>query len=55
MYKVGVVFNNPGWYPIGNCSNQVTCENVTFTFNMGVNGVDYLRDGLIRSIVFTLN
>ncbi|NP_001153390.1 BTB (POZ) domain containing 2-like isoform X1 [Nasonia vitripennis] len=53
MYKVGVVFNKPGWYPIGNCTQRVNCENVSFTFNVGVNGVDYLRDGLIRSIVFT--
>ncbi|KAJ8687183.1 hypothetical protein QAD02_022977 [Eretmocerus hayati] len=53
VYKVGVVFNEPGWYPIGNCIQRVNCENVTFSFNVGVNGVDYLRDGLIRSIVFT--
>lgn len=53
MYKVGVVFNKPGWYPFANCVPRANCENVSFTFNVGVNGVDYLRDGLIRSIVFT--
>ncbi|XP_058795953.1 uncharacterized protein LOC131666901 [Phymastichus coffea] len=53
IYKVGVVFNKPGAYPIGNGIQKVNCENVSFTFNVGVNGVDYLRDGLIRSIVFT--
>ncbi|XP_011506518.1 PREDICTED: BTB/POZ domain-containing protein 6-like isoform X2 [Ceratosolen solmsi marchali] len=53
MYKVGVVFNKPGVYPTGSCAQRQNCENVSFTFNIGINGVDYIRDGLIRSIVFT--
>ncbi|XP_014238626.1 BTB/POZ domain-containing protein 2-like isoform X1 [Trichogramma pretiosum] len=53
LYKVGVVFNKPGWYPNNICAQRINCENISFTYNIGVNGIDYVRDGLIRSIVFT--
>jgi len=51
MYKVGVVLNKIGRYPIGTYPNQSTCYGVTFTFSQG-QGNDSVRDGLIRSIIF---
>lgn len=52
LYKIGVVFNKLGWYPMSTCVPSKTCENVTFNFNVGpVN--ESVRDGLIRAIVFT--
>ncbi|KAG8223255.1 hypothetical protein J437_LFUL001531 [Ladona fulva] len=51
-YKIGVQFTNSGWYPIGECDRTVKCDDVTFNFCVG--GSDhYIRDGLIRSIIFT--
>lgn len=47
-YKVGVVFNRNGWYPIGTCTPQTTVASVTFSFSN-----DTVRDGLIRSIIFS--
>ncbi|XP_034951671.1 uncharacterized protein [Chelonus insularis] len=52
VYRVGVVFNKAGWYPIGDCVQRMTCDTVFFSFGVG-NATDSIRDGLIRSIVFT--
>lgn len=53
FYKIGVAFNKVGWYPMCTCVPTVTCEGVCFDFRVdGTNG-ESLRDGLIRSIVFT--
>ncbi|EZA57597.1 hypothetical protein DMN91_002406 [Ooceraea biroi] len=52
VYRVGVVFNKAGWYPIGVCSQNMTCDSVFFSFGVG-NSAHAVRDGLIRSIVFT--
>lgn len=52
MYRVGVVFNKIGWYPISTCLPTTMCGNVNFTFGVGSHS-ESLRDGLIRSIVFT--
>lgn len=54
VYRVGVVFNTLGWYPIGLCTQDMTCDSVSFSFGVG-NSADNVRDGLIRSIVFTYN
>ncbi|XP_053603822.1 uncharacterized protein LOC128671398 [Plodia interpunctella] len=52
VYKVGIVFNKVGWYPMGTCANQVEAESVFFNFGIGQSS-DSVRDGLIRSIIFT--
>ncbi|KAG7311840.1 hypothetical protein JYU34_002922 [Plutella xylostella] len=52
VYKVGIVFNKVGWYPMGTCAQQVSAESVFFTFCIGQSS-DSVRDGLIRSIIFT--
>ncbi|XP_028524664.1 uncharacterized protein LOC108002163 [Apis cerana] len=52
VYRVGVVFNARGKYPIGICTQNMTCDSVSFSFRVG-NSSDNVRDGLIRSIVFT--
>lgn len=53
IYKIGVAFNKLGWYPMCTCAPTVTAEGVCFDFRVdGPNG-ESLRDGLIRSIVFT--
>ncbi|XP_067002470.1 BTB/POZ domain-containing protein 6-B [Anabrus simplex] len=52
MYRVGVVLNKGGWYPMGTCIQRMTCDAVVFTFRVGAR-CDSVRDGLIRSIVFT--
>lgn len=49
QYKIGVAFNKLGWYPMCTCVPSMTCEGVYFNFN----GNESVRDGLIRSIVFT--
>ncbi|KAG5878610.1 hypothetical protein JTB14_013036 [Gonioctena quinquepunctata] len=54
VYKVGVVLNKIGCYPIGTYPNHSTCNGVVFTFSQGQCG-DSVRDGLIRSIVFSLS
>ncbi|XP_018574176.1 BTB/POZ domain-containing protein 3 isoform X3 [Anoplophora glabripennis] len=53
VYKVGVVLNKIGCYPIGTYPNQSTCNGVVFTFSQGQCG-DSVRDGLIRSIIFSI-
>lgn len=50
VYKIGVVFNKVGWYPMSLCVPTHTCANVCFTF--GVGSHESVRDGLIRAIVF---
>lgn len=52
VYRVGVVFNKVGRYPMGICSQSMNCDTVLFTFGVG-NVDNNTRDGLIRSIVFT--
>ncbi|KAJ9589367.1 hypothetical protein L9F63_017419, partial [Diploptera punctata] len=52
VYRVGVVLNKVGWYPMGSCTQRIRCENAFFTFCVGQPS-DSARDGLIRSIVFT--
>ena len=52
VYRVGVVFNKVGWYPMGVCTQSMACDSVFFSFGVG-NSADSVRDGLIRSIVFT--
>lgn len=54
VYKVGVVLNKMGWYPIGSYPFQSTCNGVIFTFGQGQCG-DSVRDGLIRSIIFSVS
>ncbi|XP_076178547.1 BTB/POZ domain-containing protein 1 isoform X2 [Ptiloglossa arizonensis] len=51
VYRVGVVFNKVGWYPVGVCTQNMACDSVFFSFGIG-NSADSVRDGLIRSIVF---
>ncbi|KAM3962697.1 uncharacterized protein ACR2FA_003081 [Aphomia sociella] len=52
VYKVGVVFNKAGWYPMGTCAQQVESDSVFFNFGIGQSS-DSVRDALIRSIIFT--
>ncbi|XP_014361077.2 uncharacterized protein LOC106712915 isoform X1 [Papilio machaon] len=52
VYKVGIVFNKVGWYPMGRCAQQVATDSVFFNFGVGQSS-DSVRDGLIRSIIFT--
>lgn len=52
LYKVGVVLNKVGCYLIGSYPNQTHCHGVVFNFSEGQNGE--MRDGLIRSIIFSL-
>ncbi|XP_076633011.1 BTB/POZ domain-containing protein 2 [Colletes latitarsis] len=51
VYRVGVVFNKIGWYPMGACNLSVSCDNVYFQFGIG-DSANSVRDGLIRSIIF---
>ncbi|XP_008194363.1 BTB/POZ domain-containing protein 6 isoform X2 [Tribolium castaneum] len=53
VYKVGVVLNKIGRYPIGTYPSQSTCNGVVFTFSQGQSG-DSVRDGLVRSIIFSI-
>jgi len=52
VYRIGMVLNKVGWYPMGVCTRRVQCENCFFTFCVGQPN-DTLRDGLIRSIIFS--
>ncbi|XP_023721744.1 BTB/POZ domain-containing protein 6-B isoform X2 [Cryptotermes secundus] len=51
VYRVGVVLNKVGWYPMGSCTQRMMCDTVFFTFCVGQPS-DSVRDGLIRAIVF---
>jgi hypothetical protein len=53
VYKVGVVLNKIGRYPIGTYPSQSTCNGVVFTFSQGQSG-DSVRDGLVRGIIFSI-
>ena len=52
IYRVGMVLNKVGWYPMGVCTRRVNSEGCFFTFCVG-QPTDTLRDGLIRSIIFS--
>ena len=52
VYRVGMVLNKVGWYPMGVCTRRVNCEGAFFTFCVGQPN-DTHRDGLIRSIIFS--
>eukprot|EP00095_Tigriopus_kingsejongensis_P000900 maker-scaffold186_size273091-snap-gene-0.16 protein:Tk00900 transcript:maker-scaffold186_size273091-snap-gene-0.16-mRNA-1 annotation:"btb poz domain-containing protein 6-a" len=52
VYRIGMVLNKVGWYPMGICTRRVNCEGSFFTFCVGQPN-DTLRDGLIRSIIFS--
>lgn len=52
VYRVGVVLNKVGWYPMGLCTQRMMCGVVFFTFCVGQPS-DSVRDGLIRAIVFS--
>lgn len=52
VYRVGMVLNKVGWYPMGVCTRRVNHDGVYFTFCVG-QPTDSLRDGLIRSIIFS--
>lgn len=53
VYKVGVVLHKTGLYPVGSYPSQSMCNGVVFTFGQGQTG-DSVRDGLIRSIIFSM-
>ena len=52
VYRIGMVLNKVGWYPMGVCTRRVKCDDCFFTFCVGQPN-DTLRDGLIRSIIFS--
>jgi len=52
VYRVGVVLNKVGWYPMGLCTQRMMSGVVFFTFCVG-QPTDSVRDGLIRAIVFS--
>ena len=52
VYRIGMVLNKVGWYPMGVCTRRVNCEGSFFTFCVG-QPTDTQRDGLIRSIIFS--
>jgi len=52
VYRIGMVLNKVGWYPMGVCTRRVNSEGSFFTFCVGQPN-DTLRDGLIRSLIFS--
>ncbi|XP_023320442.1 BTB/POZ domain-containing protein 6 isoform X2 [Eurytemora carolleeae] len=52
VYRIGMVLNKVGWYPMGVCTRRVNCDGSFFTFCVGQPN-DTQRDGLIRSIIFS--
>ena len=52
VYRIGMVLNKVGWYPMGVCTRRVNSEGCFFTFCVGQPS-DTQRDGLIRSIIFS--
>ncbi|XP_037085855.1 BTB/POZ domain-containing protein 2-like [Pollicipes pollicipes] len=52
VYRIGLVLNKLGWYPMGVSTTQVQADGVTFSFGIGKPG-DNVKNGLIRKIVFT--
>ncbi|KAL3269936.1 hypothetical protein HHI36_008993 [Cryptolaemus montrouzieri] len=55
IYKIGVVLNKIGCYPIGTYPNKTLSNGVLFTFSQGLSAGDSARDGLIRSIIFSMS
>ncbi|KAF2883941.1 hypothetical protein ILUMI_22233 [Ignelater luminosus] len=56
VYKVGVVLHKTGLYHVGQYPSQSMCNGVVFTFGQGRSGTgDSVRDGLIRSIIFSIS
>ncbi|XP_016952069.1 uncharacterized protein LOC108025898 [Drosophila biarmipes] len=52
IYKIYVVFNKTGWYPMYSCVPDANCNRVKFMFNVG-NPTESVRDGLIYAIIFS--
>ncbi|XP_017042160.1 uncharacterized protein LOC108088724 [Drosophila ficusphila] len=52
IYKIYVVFNKTGWYPMYSCVPDANCHRVKFMFNVG-NPTESVRDGLIYAIIFS--
>ncbi|EDW26565.1 GL12915 [Drosophila persimilis] len=51
IYKIYVVFNKTGWYPMYSCVPDANSHRVKFMFNVG-NPTESVRDGLIYAIIF---
>lgn len=54
QYKVGVVMNKMGHYPIASYTTYSVSNGVVFTFPGQSQGVETARDGLIRSIIYSM-
>lgn len=53
IYKLAVVLNKRGWYPMGTYSKHTnSCAGVEFTFCVG-DPCESFRDCIIRAITFT--
>ncbi|XP_060662723.1 uncharacterized protein LOC132795832 [Drosophila nasuta] len=52
IYKIYVVFNKMGWYPMYACCPDTIKQRVKFKFNVG-NPSESVRDGLIYAIIFS--
>lgn len=52
IYKIYVVFNLMGWYPMYSCVPDTIKKRVKFMFNVG-NPTESVRDGLIYAIIFS--
>ncbi|KAL7742775.1 hypothetical protein ACLKA6_019590 [Drosophila palustris] len=52
IYKIYVVFNKMGWYPMYSCVPDTIKQRVKFMFNVG-NPTESVRDGLIYAIIFS--
>ncbi|KAH8270731.1 hypothetical protein KR044_012686 [Drosophila immigrans] len=52
IYKIYVVFNKMGWYPMYACSPDAIKQLVKFRFNVG-HPSENVRDGLIYAIIFS--
>ncbi|EDW82298.1 uncharacterized protein Dwil_GK25723 [Drosophila willistoni] len=53
IYKIYVVFNKMGWYPMYSCVPNSICNRVKFMFNVG-NPTESVREGLIYAIIFSV-
>lgn len=55
MYKIVVVTNKPGWYPLGTVTQTVMhCNAVSFNFHESVRSdPETSRESLVRSIIFS--
>lgn len=59
-YKIGVVLNKTGWYPMGTYPPHTAVNGVVFTFGPQhlihqAHHIADSRDGLVRSIMFSCN